>query len=154
MLPLTVFPNKIKALRLSYGVAQRLQRLSPTASTQYGPYTIPPGTEISMSGYWISHDEDIFPDSYTFNPSRWLDNPRKPDRQKYLKRYTVSFGKGNRMCVGMHLAYAEFYIALATIFRKFEMKLFDTQKADVECRKEMLGAWPRKGSKGVMVMIL
>lgn len=107
-----------------------------------------------MSIYSIAHDEQIFPDSYTFKPSRWLDNPKGPDGQKYLSRYMVSFGKGNRMCLGMHLAYAEIYIALAMVFRQFNMKLYDTEKADVECCSDMFVPHPRKGSKGVRVTIL
>lgn len=106
-----------------------------------------------MSIYSIAHDENIFPDSYNFNPSRWLDNPRGPDGQKFLSRYMVSFAKGNRMCLGMHLAYAEIYLALATVFRRFEMRLWETERADVECVSDMFVPHPRKGSKGVRVII-
>lgn len=107
-----------------------------------------------MSIYSVAHDESIFPDSYNFNPSRWLDDPRGPDGQKHLSRYMVSFGTGNRMCLGMHLAYAQLYLGLATVMRRFEMRLFETERADVACVRDMFVPRPRKGSKGARVLIL
>ena len=142
-----------ESLRLAYGTTQRGPRLHRTEPTVYGPYVLPPNTEISMSIYSIAHDEEIFPDSFAFRPERWLDNPRGPDGQKYLSRYMVSFGKGNRMCLGMHLAYAEIYIALATLFRKFDMRLFETKKADIMACSDMFVPHPRKGSQGVRVIV-
>lgn len=141
------------ALRLAYGTTQRGPRLSPTEPTPYGPYLLPPNTEISMSIYSISHDEMIFPDSYIFNPSRWLDNPKGPDGQKHLSRYMLSFGTGNRICLGMRLAYAEIFLALATVFRRFEMVLFETARGDVEAHRDMLVPRPKKGSKGVKILV-
>ena len=142
-----------EALRLSYGTTQRGPRISRTQSTAYGSYILPPKTEISMSIYSIAHDEDIFPSSYTFNPSRWLDTPKGPDGQKFLSRYMVSFGKGNRMCLGMHLAYAEIYLALACVVRNFKITLWNTSSEDVEAYSDMFLPHPKKESKGVRVFV-
>ena len=142
-----------EALRLSYGTTTRGPRVSRTQATHYGPYVLPPNTEISMSIYSVSHDENIFPASHTFNPSRWLSNPKGPDGQKLLSRYMVSFGKGNRMCVGMHLAYAEAFMALAIVVRRFRMRLFETTNADVEAYSDFLAGHPKKGSRGVRVLV-
>lgn len=68
-----------------------------------------------MTSVLIHHDESIFPDSHTFNPDRWINNPR-------LDRYLVSFSKGSRSCVGMNLAYAEIYLWISNIFRRFGSK--------------------------------
>ena len=106
-----------------------------------------------MSIYSICHDENIFPDSYTFNPSRWLDNPKGPDGQKNLSRYMVSFGTGNRMCLGMRLAYAEIFLALATVFRRFKLVLFETDRGDVTAYSDMFVPHPKNGSKGVRVLV-
>lgn len=46
-----------------------------------------------MDIYSIAHDEKIFPDSFTFKPERWLNNPKGPDGEKYLSRYMVSFSR-------------------------------------------------------------
>ena len=120
-----------ETLHLSYRVTQRSPQLSRTQPTAYGNYILPPKTEINMSIYSVTHDENVFPSSYTFNPSRWLDNPKGADGQKPLSRYMVSFGKGTRSCLGMHLAYAEIYLALASIIRRFEMTLWNTTSEDV-----------------------
>jgi cytochrome P450 len=45
----------------------------------------------------MHHDESIFPDSYRFNPDRWMD----PTERKRLEKYMVAFSRGSRMCIGM-----------------------------------------------------
>ena len=89
-----------EAVRLSYGVSGRMPRISPHNTMTYGKYTIPPGTPVSMSTVDVHHDESIFPDSHTFKPERWLDNPRAPNGSP-LDRYLVAFGKGGRSCLGI-----------------------------------------------------
>lgn len=106
-----------------------------------------------MSIYSIAHDENIFPSSYTFNPSRWLDDPKGPDGQKPLSRYMVSFGKGTRSCLCIHLAYAEIYLALASIIRRFNMNLWNTTSEDVQVSRDMFLPRPKRGSKGVRVLV-
>ena len=59
-----------------------------------------------MLQYSVSHDEKIFPDSYTYNPERWLNGATAPDG-KPLSHYMVAFGRGTRQCLGMQLALAE-----------------------------------------------
>jgi cytochrome P450 len=45
----------------------------------------------------MHHDESVFPDSYRFNPERWVD----PAERKRLEKYMVAFSKGSRQCIGM-----------------------------------------------------
>lgn len=107
-----------EALRLSYGVSSRLQRISPdqplifTDKAGQKTWVIPPGTPVGMTSVLIHHDESIFPNSHEFRPERWIENPR-------LDRYLVSFSKGSRQCLGINLAYAEMYLCLSTIFLYF-----------------------------------
>ncbi|KMU82130.1 cytochrome P450 [Coccidioides immitis RMSCC 3703] len=89
----------LEALRISYGVSSRLQRICPDRDLQYKEWSIPAGTPVGMTSVMMHHNEDIFPDSYNFVPERWLD----PDRRKYLERYLVAFSKGSRQCVGIKL---------------------------------------------------
>lgn len=65
----------------------------------------------------------------------------------------MSFGKGHRICVGMHLAYGEIFMGLAAVVRRFRFKLWETTSADVECWSEFLAAHPKPGSKGVRVLV-
>lgn len=51
------------------------------------------------------------------------------------------------------LARAEILLAIATIFREFEMELYETTVDEVRIVRDMFNGHPRKGSQGVRVMI-
>jgi cytochrome P450 len=55
----------IATLRLSYSIAQRAPHTYPT-EIEYDPCSIPAEAIVSMGSYAVSHDEAIFPDSFTF----------------------------------------------------------------------------------------
>ena len=51
------------------------------------------------------------------------------------------------------LARAELYLTLATVFRRYEkMRLFETERKDVEVKHEMFLPQPDQSSRGVKVM--
>jgi hypothetical protein len=56
-----------------------------------------------------------------YRPDRWL----ATGERKRLEKYITSFGRGTRVCLGMNLAYAELYLATASIFgsEAFDMRL-------------------------------
>jgi cytochrome P450 len=151
-----------EGIRLSYGVCTRLQRiaLDETLVLNDGKkdWFIPPGTPVGMTSVLIHHDESIFPDSRKFLPERWIGHPT-------LVKYLFSFGKGTRMCIGMNLAYAEIYLALARIFTEYGSKdardegdvgyleLFETTAWDVELTKDVFVPVARDGSKGVRITV-
>jgi cytochrome P450 len=151
-----------ECIRLSYGVCTRLQRIAPDETLAFNDgnkdWYIPPGTPVSMTSVLIHHDESVFPNSRKFLPERWIGNPQ-------LSKYLVSFSKGTRQCIGINLAYAELYVALARIFRaygsediRFEgdagyLELFDTTMYDVELTKDVFIPVGPDGSKGVRVLV-
>ena len=153
-----------EALRLSYGVSSRLQRVCPdkplffTDPDNNKEWTIPPNTPVSMTSTLIHHDESIFPDSHSFIPERWIGNPS-------LQRYLVSFSKGSRQCIGINLAYAEMYLCLAKVFRKFGslgvrnegdegwLELWETGLEDVEIVADGFVPLVKIESKGVRVKV-
>ncbi|MCJ1462496.1 hypothetical protein MMC07_001098 [Pseudocyphellaria aurata] len=141
-----------ESLRFSYGVSQRLPRILDSA-IQYGSHIIPSGVPVSMTHYIQHHDERVFPSSQTFDPDRWLDNPQAPNSSKPLTHYLVSFSKGTRNCIGMNLAYAQLYIVLATLFRRVNMELFETQRDAVDMAIDHFTQSPKKDTKGVRVLI-
>lgn len=51
-----------------------------------------------MSNAISNHDEALFPDSFAFQPERWLVNPA---RRKELDHGHLTFGRGSRGCLGM-----------------------------------------------------
>jgi cytochrome P450 len=154
------------ALRLSYGLTSRLVRLASTP-LKYGPYTIPARTPISQNHYCVHHDEILFPDSRSFMPERWLNNPKAPvlhtpasvaeskggGSGKLLSRYLVAFMKGSRTCVGMHLAHAQLHIVLANVFRRCELELYETEWRDVGFVRDMFVPMPASDGRGLRVLV-
>ena len=142
-----------EAMRLTYGISQRRPR-GCAEPLIYGRWKIPPHTMVSMDNYAVSHDENIFPNSFDFIRDRWFGTAKAPDGRS-LRRYLISFGKGTRNCLGMELAYAQLYIALANFFRwptAAAAALFETTKADVEMRRDMFIPRRMRSSKGVRVV--
>ena len=137
-----------EGLRMSYGVVSRMPRVSPTAPLRYGDWIVPPNTPISMNNMDMHDDPSVFVDPALFDPDRWL----RPDGAK-LHKQLAPFCRGTRACVGMNLAYAEMYITLATLFRRYEMVLFETGVEDVQVAHEYHIPQVRKGSRGVRVLV-
>ena len=152
-----------EALRLSYGVATRSQRIAPNALVYTDPkkqkeWIIPPNTPCSMSIPFVHHDEAIFPDSHAFVPERWIENPQ-------LAHHLVAFSKGTRGCLGINLAYAELYISLAAIFRRFGsmdvreegdegfLELYQTDESDVVFARDGFVPLPKAESKGIRMKV-
>ena len=156
-----------EAVRLSYGVASRLQRVSPEKPLVFydshsgQKWVIPPNTPVGMTSVLVHQDESIFPDATSFVPERWIENPR-------LDRYLVSFSKGSRQCLGINLAYAEIYLCLARIFSRFGsggdngvrmegdegvLELFETGLRDVEVYADGFVPLAAEGSQGVRIQV-
>ncbi|TGJ77094.1 hypothetical protein E0Z10_g10785 [Xylaria hypoxylon] len=140
-------------LRLSYGQVQRLPRINRLGALGYNGMEIPPGVIVGMDAYHMHTNETIFPDALEFKPERWLGDPNPPGRAHPLSYYLVPFSKGSRACIGIHLAYMELTTALATIWRRHELELFDTDRSDVDFRLDMIRPMPKRDSKGVRVVV-
>lgn len=134
------------------GVSQRLFRTNPTTPLQYGSYTLPPGTIFGMSIPLQQMHPDIFPSPHEFKPERWLNGGLAPNGRP-LSRYLVAFGRGPRMCLGMNLANAELYIALATFFRRMDVTLYETERDAVDMAADYFLPSVKAGTKGVRVLV-
>jgi hypothetical protein len=95
-----------------------MPRYAPDEQIRYGKWVIPVGVSICavkggitpvqltcnktpvMQSHYLHHTNPrIFPDPYTFNPQRWLDDPDlKP-------KYFMGFGRGSRICLGIKSVY-------------------------------------------------
>lgn len=89
---------------------------------------VPKGTVISCQPYSIHRDKNTFPDPYSFNPERWLQNANESDQEfknriQRQQKFMMPFGKGIRMCLGMHLALIEMKAAIANIYWHFNSEL-------------------------------
>ena len=135
-----------EGLRLSNIASHRNMRIAVDRSLKFQNWIIPPGVSTGMTPYMTHMNPDIFPDPQEFRPERWLQNDS-------LKRFYWPFGKGTRSCSGMNVVYAEMRLALAALFRRFELRLFETTRADVDIVHDFIGGFPRSDSKGVRVTV-
>ncbi|TVY64342.1 Cytochrome P450 monooxygenase sdnE [Lachnellula suecica] len=140
-----------ESLRLSYGLSARIPRVYDKP-IQYKQWIMPAGTVIGMTYVDIHHDENIFPDSHSFVPERWLDDPKTSDGTP-LEHFLVSFGRGPRSCLGVNVAYAELYLALGTLFRRYKFDLYETDVTDVEMAHDWFIPVVRLNSKGVRLLV-
>jgi len=135
-----------ESIRLAHSVPSRNPRMAPDQELLYGEWVIPKNTPVSMSNLLILMDERIYPNPREFRPERWIENPG-------LDKYFVPFGKGSRSCLGVTLAYAEMFTALAMIFTRFKFELFETDVSDVELEHVYMIPFPKRSSKGVRVKV-
>jgi len=98
---------------------------------EYRGYRIPAGSVVVGNAWAILNDEEVYPDSQTFKPERFLLdgklNPaiRDPD--------VAAFGFGRRVCPGKHMAAASLWITIASILSTFIInKLVDEDGNTVE----------------------
>ncbi|MCJ1287369.1 hypothetical protein MMC26_006718 [Xylographa opegraphella] len=146
-----------EGLRITGGIIHRAQRVAPDRALQYQNWTIPPGTVVSMTSYMNHINPTIFPAPEKFRPERWLKDEDSPTKGSAaagnLEKYLIPWGKGTRICLGMNLAYAELYLTLAAVFRRFDLKLFETTGEDVRVVHDFIFGAPRLDSKGVRVVV-
>ena len=64
----------------------------------------------------------------------------------------MAFNKGGRNCVGINLAHAELFLAIAAVAR-YDMDLFETDISDVEFQHDYHVAYPKLDSTGVKVVV-
>jgi hypothetical protein len=75
-------------------------------------------TIVGQSFTYVHRSPLIYERPGEFLPERWLG----PNAKACDTALSV-FSKGPRSCFGVNLAYAELYMGLANIFRRFELKL-------------------------------
>ena len=137
-----------EGLRVGYGASHRFQRVFPDTTLRYQGYAILPMTPVSMTSVHIHDDPTLFPEPQSFKPERWIKSPE-------MKKYLIAFSRGSRNCIGMHLAYAELYLALAALFApgRFQFELFETDESDVKIVHDFVNTSARLDSKGIRVLV-
>jgi cytochrome P450 len=152
-----------EALRLSCGVSSRLQRIAPDEDLIFHDdggkdWVIPRGTPVGMTSTLMHYDAKYFADPTTFRPERFIEDPG-------LTKFLIPFSKGSRQCIGINLAYAEIYLALVTIWRRWGssevqgerdhgvLELFETDERDVTIVGDGITPLVYPGSKGIRVRV-
>jgi cytochrome P450 len=90
--------------------------------------TIEPGTMVVISPWVLHRHRLLWDEPDLFDPGRFLQGAQRIERHAYLP-----FGVGPRMCIGAAFALQETTIALATIMRRFTLRLAPGQSV-----------WPRQ----------
>lgn len=137
-----------EGLRMSHSVSHRLQRIKPDGGLSFHQWVIPAGTPVGMTSIFMHENPTIFPRPHEFRPERWLSQ-----EGARLEKYLVPFSRGTRSCIGSNLAYAEMYLMLATVFRRFNFELFETTRADVDIAHDFFEPSVRLDSKGIQVKV-
>lgn len=116
--------------RMHPGVGLILERIVPSGGLTLTDGTvIPPGTIVGMNPWIIHQNKQIFgQDAASFRPERWLRNEAEGEtEEEYQVRFTamkqsdLSFGAGNRVCLGKNVSIMESYKAIATLFLTYDV---------------------------------
>ncbi len=79
----------------------------------------PAGSWFVMLPWTLHRDPRFFPDPLSFNPDRWEDGLAK----KLPKHAYMPFGGGPRVCIGNQFALMEAMLLVATIARRFSLRV-------------------------------
>lgn len=82
----------------------------------YLGYFIPKGTMVMKNLWQVSRDPNIYSDPPSFNPDRFVNEPKELDPREWV------FGFGRRICAGNHLAYQISWIFIVSLLWGFEIK--------------------------------
>ncbi|KAJ6780315.1 hypothetical protein PWT90_09911 [Aphanocladium album] len=102
-----------EALRLFSSAPAPLPRVVPRAGAVLGGYQLDASTEVATQAYSMHRNAHVFEDPYCSNPAR-LENETRD-----MKDSMTAFGRGNRACIGMHLAIMEIRLITAHFYRRF-----------------------------------
>ncbi|KAI5797759.1 cytochrome P450 [Geopyxis carbonaria] len=103
-----------ECLRLGVGVPTPIPRIATKPCVIAGA-AVPAGTVVAIGTAFLHYSPALFADPTRFEPERWL-GARGAANAKWM----AAFSRGPRQCQGIHLAYCELTLALASVFRCFE----------------------------------
>uniref|UniRef100_A0A1I7T635 Unspecific monooxygenase n=1 Tax=Caenorhabditis tropicalis TaxID=1561998 RepID=A0A1I7T635_9PELO len=78
---------------------------------------IPKRTGVVAQISTVMYDEEVFPDPYTFNPDRFIDEQGKLRKVEQF----VPFSVGKRQCLGEGLAKMELFLFIANFFNRYKI---------------------------------
>jgi len=110
-----------ETLRIHSTSSMGLPREVPANGAQVHGRFFPTGSVLSVPAYTIHHSKEIWgPDANEYKPERWT-KENLTDRQKNA---FIPFSYGPRACVGRNVAEMELALTVATVFRRYEFKLY------------------------------
>ncbi|MEO1509898.1 MAG: cytochrome P450 [Cyanobacteria bacterium J06633_23] len=103
-----------ETLRL-YPIANLTVPREVTAPMTLMGYDLEPGTRLYGAIYLTHHRPDLYPDSKSFKPERFLD-------RQFASYEFLPFGGGSRRCIGEVLAQFEMKLVVATLVSRYQLE--------------------------------
>jgi cytochrome P450 len=108
---------------------------------ELGGYRVPVGALLLLSPYVTHRDGRFWPQPDEFIPERWEVQSAKEAGQKNIY---FPFGGGVRRCIGESFAWTEGILLIATLARKWKLRLVPEQKIGLQ---PMITLRPRHGMR-------
>ncbi|KAK2006228.1 putative cytochrome P450 monooxygenase [Colletotrichum eremochloae] len=95
---------------------------------------LPAGTAVAVSGYATHFNMDVYGDDVDdFRPERWLQGADETDddfaeRVRKMNKADLTWGHGDRACMGKNIARCEMYKLVATLYSLFDIRPVDPNK--------------------------
>ncbi|KAF7185610.1 Cytochrome P450 monooxygenase [Pseudocercospora fuligena] len=122
--------------------AEPARQVRPGGTTVEGNF-FPEGTKLSTGLYCLSYSESVFPDPFSFQPSRWIKvsegGAASEESLALAESGFCAFSTGSRGCIGKNLAWLEMMIVMAKVVWNFEVR---------QDPKNDLGAGDLNGKEG------
>ncbi len=89
--------------------------------------SVPPGTAVAISGWSTHFDRNVYGnDAHLFRPERWLKDPQESEydfseRLRRMNKADLTWGAGDRACMGKNIARCEMYKLMATLYSVFDV---------------------------------
>ncbi|KAL8804216.1 MAG: hypothetical protein Q9200_005909 [Gallowayella weberi] len=117
-----------ETMRMNPPVSGDMQREVLAGGITIDSRYIPKGINVSVSSYSLHHNEDTFPDSFKFDPERWIANEKTgmaPAGIAASESGFAPFSSGARGCPGKNLAYLEMSITMAKALYLCEVRALE-----------------------------
>ncbi|TGO37664.1 hypothetical protein BHYA_0092g00470 [Botrytis hyacinthi] len=125
-----------EASRVHAGVGLLLERIVPASGLTLSDGTfLPPGTIVGINPWVTNQNKKVYgEDSSSFVPERWLryndleTEAEYQSRLSMMRQTDLSFGAGNRICLGKNISTLSIYKLVASLFLTYNICLVDPEK--------------------------
>ncbi|KAL8728547.1 MAG: hypothetical protein Q9181_005304 [Wetmoreana brouardii] len=99
------------------------ERVVPPEGATICGRLLPGGTVVGISPWAMHRDPEMFgKDADVWRPERWTEAEEGKRRQ--MENALLTFGAGNRSCIGKHISYLEISKLVPTLVRRFGVSFF------------------------------